>query len=119
MVAAVPAGAQDFHTLAAFAALCAVFAAGTVKTALALAAELIVGTVFTFFTASHTDNRTVGASVAAVADLLYAVFAQQAFGAVVALTAETVKANIALDAKLQLGAVSAFFTAFRADVGTL
>ena len=76
MIASVSAYTQIFYAIDTFAALGAVVPTGAVKTAFALAAKLIVCTVFAFFTASHTDYSTVGASVAAVADLLYTVFTQ-------------------------------------------
>ena len=74
MVASVSADTENLHALDAFAAFGAVFAADAVKTALALAAKLIVCAVFAFFAARHTDYGAVGASVTAVTDLVYTVF---------------------------------------------
>ena len=76
LIASVSADAQIFHALDTFAALGTKVTADTVKTALALAAELIVRAVFAFLAASHTDYGAVGAPVTAVADLVDAVFAQ-------------------------------------------
>ena len=119
LIASVAADTKIFHAIDTFAALGAKVAAGTVKAALALAAKLIVCTVLAFFAASLTDYSTVGASVAAVADKIHAVFAEPALGAVVSLTADAVKADIALGTKLSLRAVGAFFAAFLADIGTV
>ena len=117
MVASVLAYTQIFHAIYAFAALGAVFAACTVKTAPALGTQLIVGTVFAFFTARNTDHRAVRASVAAGADLIHAVFTYQTFGAVVAFTAYAVKAYSALNAEFFLSAVCTLFAAFSTDIG--
>ena len=119
LVASVAAAAQIFHAVDAFAALGAVVAAGTVKTTFTLGAELIVRAVFAFFAAGYAYDGAVGAAVSAVADLIHAVFAQQAIRAVVALAADTIKADTALNTELQLGAVGTFFTAFGAYVGAL
>ena len=119
MITAVSAYTQIFDAIYTFTTLGTKVTASTVKTALALAAQLIVRTVLAFFAASHTDHRAFRASVAAVADLLHAVFAQPAVRAIVALSTDAVKADAALGAKLSLRAVGAFFTALRTDVGTV
>ena len=119
MITAVSAYTQIFHAIYTFTALGAKFAAGTVKAAPALHAQLVVCTALAFFAASHTDHRAFRASVAAVADLLHAVFAQPAVRAIIALSTGAVKADVALDTKLSLRAVGAFFTALRTDVGTI
>ena len=119
MITAVSAYTQIFNAIYTFTALGAKVAACTVKAAPALAAQLVVCTVLAFFAASHTDHRAFRASVAAVADLLHAVFAQPALRAIIALSTDAVKADAALDAKLSLRAVGAFFTALRTDVGTI
>jgi len=119
LITSVAAGTENLHTLTAFTAFCAVGTVDTLETAFALGAELIVSAVFALFAACHAYDGAVGASVSAVADLLHAVFTQQTFGTVVALAADTVKTDIALNAHLKLGAVGAFFTAVRTDVGTL
>lgn len=119
MITAVSAYTQIFNAIYTFTALGAKVAAYTVKAALALAAQLVVCTVLAFFAASHTDHRAFRASVAAVADLLHAVFAEQAVRAIIALSTDAVKADVALGAKLSLRAVGAFFTALRTDVGTI
>ncbi len=115
--AAVSAVAQCFHTVDTETALGAKVAAGTVKTALAVGANLIVRAVFAFFAASYTDYGAFRASVAAVADLIHTVFAQPAVGAVVTITADALKADVALGAKLALRAVCALFAAVRAYIG--
>ena len=76
MIASVPAYTKIFHAIDTFAALCTVVTAGTVKASLALGAELVVRAVFAFFAARHTDYGAVGTPIAAVADLVDAVFAQ-------------------------------------------
>ena len=119
MITAVSAYTQIFNAIYTFTALGAKVAACTVKAALALAAQLVVCTVLAFFAASHTDHRAFRASVAAVADLIHAVFAQPALRTIIALSTDAVKADAALGAKLSLRAVGAFFTALRTDVGTI
>lgn len=119
LVASVSAGTQNLHAFAAFSALGTVFAAGTVETALALTAELIVSAVFAFLAASHTDYRAFRASIAAVTDLVDAVFTISAFGTVVALTADAVKAYSALDTQLFLGTVCTLFAALGANIRAL
>jgi len=119
LIASVSANAKVLYAFDTFAAFGTKIAACTFKTGLALAADLIVSAVLTFFAASHTDYRAVGAAASAVADLFNAVFAESAFGAVVAITTDAVKADTALDTHLKLSAVGAFFAAIRADIGTL
>lgn len=55
LITSVSAGTQNFNAFTAFAAFGAVFAACAVKTALAIGTQLIIGAVFAFFAASHTD----------------------------------------------------------------
>ena len=74
MIASAATDAQHFNAFTAFAALLAVFAACTIKASLALAANLIIRAFFALLTASYADDRTFRAAIAAVADLIHAVF---------------------------------------------
>ena len=105
MIASVAAVAQIIHAVDTLAALGTVVTTCAVKAALALGADLIIGTVLTLFTAGNTDDRAFRAAVSAVADLIHTVFAQQTLRAVIALAADAVKAGIAFNAHLQLRAV--------------
>ena len=116
MIAAFAANAKGLHAIDTFAALSTEFTAGTVKAALALAANLVISTVFALFTASYADDRAFRAAIAAVADLLHAVFAISARRAEIALDANAVEASAAFDAQLLLGAGGTFFTAVGADI---
>ena len=74
MIASVSAYTQIFNAFDTFAAFGAKFAADTVKTTFTLGAELIVRAVFAFFAAGYAYDGAVGATVAAVADLVHTVF---------------------------------------------
>ena len=119
MITAVSACAKILYAIYTFTALGAKVTACTVKATLALGAQLIVSAVFTFFAASHTDYSAFRASVSTVADIINAVFTISAGGAVVALTAYTVKAYSALDTKLFLGTVCTLFAALGANIRAL
>jgi len=121
----------DLHTLRAAAAtvadnLCTVFtklafitevpvAAGAVFTDATVTADLFGCAVGTFLATFLTDHSAIRTAVAAETDILYAEFADTAFCAVVALTADTVKAGSTITAELVISAVFAFFSAIRAD----
>ena len=94
-------------------------AAGTVLTDITSAADCRLVTVGAFFETFGADAGAVGAAVSAVADIIYAVLADTAFGAVIAFTAHALKAYTALGADLIIGAGFAFFTAFGTDNGTV
>ena len=98
LVASVSANAKILYAIDAFVTLGAVVTSDAVKAALALVAELIIRTVFTFFAARRTDDRAVRATIAAVADLVHTVFTDQTFRAVVALAAGAGEAYSTLNA---------------------
>ena len=121
----------DLHTLRAASAtvadkLCTVFTklafitempitAGAVFTDAAVAADLFGCAVGTFLPTFLTDHSAIRTSVAAETDILYAEFADTAFCAVVALTADTVKAGPTITAELVISAVFSFFSSIRSD----
>ena len=74
LITSVATGAQNLNAFAAFAAFGTIFAACTIKASLALAANLIIRAFFALLTASYADDRTFRAAIAAVADLIHAVF---------------------------------------------
>ena len=132
MLAAVGADNGAFRASAAAVAndLGAVFAklagvaVGTVTacavlTDAAVTADFLLGAGYAFFPTFGTDGGAIRASVSADADIIHAVFADTAFGTVVAVAAHTLKANAAFAAKLIIGTFFTFFAAFLTDNGTL
>ena len=110
-------GANRVHTIFAFIAGNTVIsvAADTVKTDAAIFTNTAISAVFTLFTAFFADKRTFRASVTAIADRIYTIFADTAIGTVVTLTAHTVKANTALTAQFIICTIGTFFAAFGTD----
>ena len=110
-------GANRIYTIFAFIAGNTVIsvAADTVKTDAAIFTNTAISAVFTLFTAFFADKRTFRASVTAIADRIYTIFADTAIGTVVTLTTNTVKANTALTAQFIICTIRTFFAAFRTD----
>ncbi len=118
--ATVSANTNVIHAVFTDTALGTVVTVSTnaVPTNATLGTKLIVGTSLAFFSALGTYDGTVGASVSANANVVYAIFTDAAFGAVVSLSANTVPADTALGAKLVIGTRLTFFSAIGTDDGT-
>lgn len=110
-------GTDLIHTVFAFIAADAEVSvtADTLHADPAVPADAAVGAVFALFAAFRADQRTFGAAVPAGANLFHAVFAKSAFGAVVAVTTDTVKTSFTVGAQHVIGTIFALFSAFLTD----
>lgn len=117
----VTAGAHRSNAVYAFTAFFTkqFFATDASNAQSASAADLVVSTVFAYFTAVGAYQCTVRAAVSAVADLLDTVFTYSAFGAVRAFATCTIPADAAVSAELIVGAVFTFLAALRAHHGAV
>lgn len=105
-------------TNAAFRTIIA-FSANAVKTDTTFAAELVIGTGFTFFSAVTADQGTFRAAVSANTEHFHTVYAQTTLCTVVSLASHTFKARLTVTAELIVGTGLTFFAAFRTDDGTV
>ena len=119
--ATVSANTNVIHAVFTYTALGTVvtLTADTLPTDTTLGAELVIGTVSTFFSAFGTNGGTFRATVSASANVFNAVFTDTALGTVVTVSTNAVPTNATLGTKLIVGTSLAFFSALGTYDGTV